>query len=213
MVPKSVPEAIAIDAEDGTQIWWNAIKKKEMDKIKIAFEFCDEWTPEQVRQGQARGDLVGYQEIDCHMIFDVKMDLTCNARFVAGGHLTETPASLTYSSVVSHDSVRIAFLLAELNGLEVLPCDIGNAYLNAPCQEKIWFVAGPEFGSRQGQVVKVLVRALYALKSSGASWRNMLQQTIVNELEFVTTTTDPDVYHQCSIKPNGMSIGSNYWFM
>jgi hypothetical protein len=96
---------------------------------------------------------------------------------------------------VSLDSVRIAFLLAELNGLEVLSCDIGNAYLNAPCREKIWFVAGPEFGSRKVQVVKV-VRALYGLKSSGASWHNMLQQTIVNELEFVTSTADPNVYHR-----------------
>lgn len=35
------------------------------------------------------------------MVFDVKMDLTRKARFVAGGHTTETPASLAYSSVVS----------------------------------------------------------------------------------------------------------------
>jgi hypothetical protein len=38
---------------------------------------------------------VGYQEIDCHMIFDIKMDLTRKARFVAGGHTTETPTSIT----------------------------------------------------------------------------------------------------------------------
>jgi hypothetical protein len=43
------------------------------------------------------------------MIFYVKMDLTRRARFVAGGHMTEAPASITYSSVVSRDSVRIAF--------------------------------------------------------------------------------------------------------
>jgi hypothetical protein len=187
-VPKSVHQALAFDAEDGSHLWLNAIKK-EMDKIKIAFEFCDEWTPEQVRQGKARGDFVGYQEINCHMVFDVKMDLIRKARFVAGGHLTEAPASITYSSVVSRDSVRIAFLLAALNGLNIISCDIGNAYLNAPCREKIWFVAGPEFGSRQGQVVKV-VRALYGLKSSGASWRNMLQETIINELEFTSTIAD-----------------------
>jgi hypothetical protein len=106
------------------------------------------------------------------MIFDVKMDLTRKARMVAGGHTTETPASLTYSSVVSRDNVRIALLIAALNDLDIMACDIGNAYLNAPCREKIWFVAGPEFGSKQGQVVKV-VRALYGLKSSRASWKNI----------------------------------------
>jgi hypothetical protein len=72
---------------------------------------------------------------------------TRKARFVAGGHTTETPASLTYSSVVTRDSVRIAFLLAALNDLNVFAADIGNAYLNAPCREKIWTVAGSEFGS------------------------------------------------------------------
>ena len=96
------------------------------------------------------------------MIFDVKMDLTRKARFVAGRHKLEPPASIMYSSVVSRDSVRIAFMLAALNHLDIWACDIGNAYLNAPCREKVWFVAGPEFGLRQGTVIRI-VRALYGL--------------------------------------------------
>ncbi len=50
------------------------------------------------------------------MIFDIKMDgdFTRKSRLVAGGHTTETPASLTYSSVVLRESVRVAFLLAAL---------------------------------------------------------------------------------------------------
>jgi hypothetical protein len=204
-LPKTVEEALAIDAETGTTFWFDAITK-EMSKVKIAFEFCEDWTPDQVRQGLARRDFVGFQEIECHMVFDVKMDLTRKARFVAGGHMTETPASLTYSSVVSRDSVRIAFLIAALNDLDILSCDISNAYLNAPCREKIWFVAGPEFGSRQGQVVKV-VRALYGLKSSGAAWRNYLQRSILEDLQFEPTIADPDVYRKRSRKPSGME----YW--
>ena len=66
------------------------------------------------------------------MIFDIKIDFTGKAHLVAGGHMTDTPASLTYSSVVSRESVRIALLLAALNGLDVKTCDIGNVYLNAP---------------------------------------------------------------------------------
>jgi hypothetical protein len=46
-VPKSIPQALALDAKDGSQLWLNALKK-EMDKIKVAFEFCEEWMPEQV---------------------------------------------------------------------------------------------------------------------------------------------------------------------
>ena len=111
------------------------------------------------------------------MIFDVKNFFTRKARFVAWGHLTDAPSSVTYSSVVSHDSVRIAFLVAALNGLDVMACDIGNAYLSAPCRKKVWFVGGTENGNDKGQVM-VVTRALYGLKSSGASWRNMLSGTI-----------------------------------
>ena len=83
--------------------------------------------------------LCGYQEIKCHLVFDVKiMDLTRKARFCANGNETSTPASAVYSSVVSRDSVRSAFLTASLNDLDILAADITNAYLNAPVEEKIW---------------------------------------------------------------------------
>ena len=42
----------------------------------------------------------------CHMIFDVKPgSLKRKARYVAGGHLTEAPAGMTYASVVSRESI------------------------------------------------------------------------------------------------------------
>jgi hypothetical protein len=80
------------------------------------------------------------------MIFYVKMDFTRKARFVAGGHMMEAPnSSLTYSSLVSQDSVKIAFLIVALNDTNLMSCYIiSNAYLNAPCQENIWFVARVE---------------------------------------------------------------------
>ena len=76
----------------------------------------------------------------CHMIFDVNFgeNFHRKARLVAGGHMTETPATLTYLSVVLRDSVQIALIIAALNDLQVMACDIQNAYLMADCQEKIW---------------------------------------------------------------------------
>ena len=110
------------------------------------------------------------------MIFDVKMDFTRKARFVADGSKTQTPVTVCYSSVVSRESVRLAFLMAAFHDINVFSCDISNAYLNAPCREIIWFVAGPECGSHvKGKVMK-LVRALYGLKSSGASWSKHVQR-------------------------------------
>jgi hypothetical protein len=72
------------------------------------------------------------------MIFDIKMDFTRKAHFVAGGHMTDPPDTITYSSVVSCDSVRIAFLLAALNDIDIRACDIGNAYLNVSPREKVY---------------------------------------------------------------------------
>jgi hypothetical protein len=54
-----------------------------------------------------------YQQITCHMIF--VEDFRRKARFVAGGHMMDTPHAMTYASVVSRESVRIALTLTVLN--------------------------------------------------------------------------------------------------
>src|SRR4029079_6717373 len=122
--------------ENGNTLWHTAIAK-EMTAVRIAFKIL----------GDGQEPQPGHQFMACHMIFDVKLDgFRRKARLVAGGHMTEAPAVLTYSSVVSRESVRIALMLAALNDLEVKGSDVQNAYLTAPCDEKIWTTLGPEFG-------------------------------------------------------------------
>ena len=191
-VPKSVQEAKQLDEQNGDTLWWDAICK-EMKNVLIAFEEYD---------GDVK-DLVGYQKIDCHMIFDVKMgeNFRRKARMVAGGHKTEAPASITYSSVVSRDSVRIALTIAALNDLKILSCDIQNAYLTAKPREKIYTIAGPEFGSDAGKTM-IIVRALYGLKSSGAAFRAHLAEHLWGQ-GYRPTVTDPDVWLRAAVKPSG----------
>ena len=44
---------------------------------------------------------IGHKQINCHLIFDVKMvDFRRKARLVAGGHMTETPKCIIDSRVV-----------------------------------------------------------------------------------------------------------------
>jgi hypothetical protein len=157
----------------------------------IAFKFLQE--NEQVPKG--------YTFIHCHMNFEVKMDFTRKARFVAGGHMTDPPTEITYSSVVLRDSVRIGFLIAALNNLDLVAADIGNAYLQAETKEKIYAIAGPEFGELQGRTM-IIVRALYGLKSSGAAWHNHFAQTL-HDLGFKTSYADPDVWMRPGTKGNG----------
>ena len=59
------------------------------------------------------------------------MDFTRKARFVAGRHTSDIPGSITYSNVVSRNSMRLAFLIAGLHDLDILAGDVINAYLNA----------------------------------------------------------------------------------
>ena len=48
------------------------------------------------------------------------MHLTRKSHYVAGGHMTKTPTSVTYANIVSLESVRIILTLAALNGLDVI---------------------------------------------------------------------------------------------
>ena len=191
IVPTTVEEALALDKANGNTLWADAIAK-EMQNNKVAFQLLalDERPPP------------GFKKIRCHMNFEVKIDLRRKARYVAGGHLTDPPSSMTYSTVVSRESVRIAFLIAALNGLNVLAGDIQNAYLNAPTTEKLYFTAGKEWGADEGKIV-VIVRALYGLKSSALNWRTHLSDVIANELGFKSSLADPDVWMKACIKPDG----------
>ena len=198
-LPHSVNEALEIDRITGTDFWSKAINK-EMTKVKVAWKAHEEHTPEEIRNGKIPA-FTGYQEIGCHLVFDVKMDFTRKAQFVAGGHTTEAPASITYSSVVSRDSVRLGFLIAALNGIDIMSCDLENAYLNAPCREKIWFEGGTECGEDRGKAL-IVIRALYGLKSAGSSWRTALAE-VLDSLEFVSTRADPDVWIRSAVRDDG----------
>jgi hypothetical protein len=191
-IPKNHADCVRIDHENGNTLWQDAVRK-EMKTVRPAFE---------TYEGDVK-DLIGYQAITCHFIFDVKLgeNFRRKARYVAGGHKTETPKTLTYSSVVSRDSVRIALVAAALNDLDILVCDIEGAYLTAKCREKIWITAGVEFGSEAGQTM-IVKMALYGLKSSGAAFRSKLAG-VLDDLQYRPTLADPDVWIKAGVKANG----------
>jgi hypothetical protein len=131
-VPKSWVDCVRLDKENGNTLCQDAVSK-EMNNVRIEF---------QILNGE-KSFPPTYQEIRCHMIFDVKMeDFRHKAHFCAGGHITDTSHDMTYANVVSIESVRIALDLA---ALDVNMTDTENAYLMAPLTEKFWNVLGPEF--------------------------------------------------------------------
>jgi hypothetical protein len=88
----------------------------------------------------------------------------------------DTPKDTTLASVVSCDSVKIMYPLAVLSVLDILGTDVQNAYINAPTKERVYSIAGKEFGANIGRPV-LIFRALYGLKSYGARWRDHMADT------------------------------------
>ena len=193
-MPKSVEEAFKIDEETQTTYWRDAINE-EMKKIKEMEAF-------KIYNGKPE-DLFGYKQISTHMIFDIKLgeNFRRKARLVADGHKTDPPSSVTYSSVVSRDSVRICLLIAALNDLDLQAADVENAYLLAKCREKKCVIAGHEFGDMRGKTL-IVNKALYGLKSSGASFRYFLAERL-DDMGFKSSMADPDVWIRPAIKPDG----------
>ena len=106
--------------------------------------------------------------------FDVKFDGRKRARCVAEGHMTAPlHQEDTYSSVVSLDTVRLAFIAAELMGMDIVAADIGSAYIQAQTKEKVYTIAGPEFGKFEGCIL-IVVKALYGLQTSGNAFATRL---------------------------------------
>ena len=154
--------------------------------------------------GKRKEDLpIGYQEIKSHMIFDIKLgeNFRRKARLVGGGHTTTAPASITYLYVVSRDSVRIALIIAALNGLDILTCDVQNYYLTVKFRDLIWITAGPEFGLEEGSIM-VLKMALYGLKSSGGAFRAKFS-SLLHDIAYTPSKADTALWMRPAIKSDG----------
>ena len=194
-LPKSVAQALEIDKRTGTDFWKKAIEK-EIRNVFPAFEFIE---------GDDAKVPPGYEFVDTYFVFDIKMDLTRKARLVARGNMTETTKEETFASVVSRDTVRLFFLLAALNDMELLSCDIQNAYLAAPNKEKVWTEftdqLGPEYKGRKA----IIAKALYGLRSSGRSFRDFLALNL-REMGFVSSKADPDLWMRGAVKSNGDAV-------
>jgi hypothetical protein len=97
--------------------------------------------------------------------------------------------------------------VAALNDLGVLSADIGGAYHNANAAEKVYTIAGKEFGAaKEGRVV-VITCALYGLRSYGKAWRDHMAATL-RDHGYSSCLADPDVW----MRPKTKKDGFKYWY-
>ena len=108
---------------------------------------------------------VTYTKITYYLVFDLQLDMTTKAQYMAEGNLKDVPTYMIYSSVMSCVAVHIGFLMYSLNGLDILARDIINYFLESPQKEIIFFYAGNECKSNE-DIVVVEICVLCGLKSS-----------------------------------------------
>ena len=182
-VPQNHAQAMAIDEANGNHYWRDAeeTELRQIDEYTVFTDLGFKGVPPK-----------GFKKIRVHMVYDVKHDLRRKARLVADGNLTQVPLDSVYSSVVSLQGLRLTLFLAELNQLETWCTDVGNAYLEAFTDEKIYIIAGNEFGPREGHTL-LIHKALYGLRSSGARWWERFSEVLV-DMGFFPSKAENDIW-------------------
>ena len=125
----------------------------------------------------------GYHRIKLHLVFAVKLDGRHKARLVADGNLTPEPIENIYSGEVSLRNLRLVIFLGKLTNLNIWGADIGNSYLEAFTDEKLYIVAGPEYQELEGYIL-IFLKGLYGLKSSGKRWAEVIH-VILRGMKFL----------------------------
>jgi Reverse transcriptase (RNA-dependent DNA polymerase) len=182
-VPRDYNHAKELDKHNGNTKWMDATALE----LELLFDYA---TFEDL--GHKAAPPPGYKRIQTHLIFDVKHDGCHKARMVADGHLTDAPIESIFSGVVLLRGIRTLIFIGELNGMEIWVTNVGNAYLEAATKEKIYFVAGAEFGELVGHTL-VIVKALYGLRTSGFRWHERFADCL-QEMGFFPSKAESDIW-------------------
>ena len=176
--------ALYLDKINNNELWKESMNK-EIDSINTFETFRiledDEELPE------------GYVKIPYHFVWDCEFYGQRKYRLVAGGDRTpDVPPEEVYSGVVSMDTIRMAFNLASMNNLDVCASDISTAFLYGKTREKVYVVAGQEFGKHAGKGM-IIDRGLYALKTSLVRFHENLSSKL-QRMGFTPSKTDFDLW-------------------
>ena len=166
-VPKNAAHARNLDKLNNSNLWKEATDK-ELKSLK------DFKTFRALDKGEKAPE--GYIQIPYHFVYDVKFDQRRKARLVMGGHKTpDVPDVEVYSGVVSIETIRTAFVIAARNNLQVCAADISTAFLYGKTREKVYIIAGEEFGDDAGKVM-IVEGGCYGLKTSAARFHERVSE-------------------------------------
>ena len=179
LIPRN---CMQFDSEKKNSKWPDVIKI-EMESM-LEYKVFKKWDKAIIDKHKKVGNpQKGYHRNKVHQVFAVKFDGRHKARLMADGHITPEPIENIYSGVVSQRNIRLVIFLGKLNYLELWGADIGNTYLEAFTDEKLYIVAAPEFQELEGYIL-IFLKALYGLNSSGKRWAEVIHG-ILRDMKFL----------------------------
>ena len=87
------------------------------------------------------------------------------------------------------------FLLATVNKLQLWAADVGNAFLNGISRDKLYIIAGPEFGPEREGKALILYKSMYGARASCAHFHEHLAAKLL-ALGFNPSKADPDLCYR-----------------
>ena len=182
-IPRSVRHALELDRKNGNNLWREALLKElaQLDEFEV-------FRP--LKSGES---LEGYERLPYHVVWDCKFDFRRKARIVLQGDKQTAPTDDSYSGVVSLTTVRLMFLLATMNKLHLWAADVGNAFLNGITRDKLYIIAGPEFGPEREGKPLILYKSMYGARASCARFHENLASKLI-AMGFKSSKCDPDLW-------------------
>ena len=182
-VPNSTKHAEELDAQHGNSLWEEAYQKEIASLLSLR---CFDFRPPDSKPGPE------YQFDKLTMIYEVKQDGCRKAHLVADGQLVVPCGISTRSTIVKGVRVRLLDVIAHRDNLKMYCGDVGNVFVTAPCLEKVYSRAGPEFGDCHDSIM-VLMKALYGLWSSSRTFRGHFAD-FLQSMGFHSVCYDCDVW-------------------
>ena len=137
---------------------------------------------------------IGYKRVPYHLIFSCKVDGRRKSRLVLDGNRSP-PVNKEdcFSPVVSVEAIRLGFLMAQIYDLQCVAGDVGNAYLTSYTTEKLYIVAGKEFGPDLEGKRLIVRKSVYGSRSAAARFHESLSAKL-RRIHFRPSKADPDLW-------------------
>jgi len=182
-VPKNWKDILRIDEAAGNRNWQDAVEK---EVAALVMHNCFDFKSPDFKPSS------DFQYCRLHFVYEIKCDLRHKARLVCNGAQVDPRGLATRATVVKGISVRLLDLIADAQDLQVVCGDIGNAFIQAYTNEKIYTRVGSEFGDRAGSIA-LIVRALYGLTTSAERFHTLLAD-FLRSMKFTPSRFDRDVW-------------------